>query len=114
MNAFKAGLGVVLAAALVAPVLAEQAVVSSGTGIAVTSGTGVAVTPGTRMLLIPGSTVRHGGLVSAETVAVTDSNTAIMGAPAGSTVYVERYAAPLPPANGYLRGDWERYLRLGK
>ena len=117
MNAFKLGLGAaVLAAVFAAPAMAEQATVAvtSGTGIPVTSGTGVVVTPGTRMVLIPGSTIRYGQMTNTETVAVTDSNTAVMGAPAGSVVTIQHYAGPVPGANGYNAGDYQRYLALGK
>ncbi|MBC5764718.1 hypothetical protein [Ramlibacter albus] len=115
MKSLKALGAALVAAAVVVPAMAQQAaVVTSGTGIAVTSGTGMVVTPGTRMELIPGATIRNGQLTSVETVAVTDTNTAIMGAPAGSTVTVYRYAGPVPPANGYLAGDYQRYLALGK
>src|SRR4051812_40867311 len=114
MKAFKAIGAVALAVACIAPAMAETAVVASGTGIPITSGTGIVVTPGTRMDLIPGSTIRYGQYVGTETVVVTDANTAIMGAPPGSTVTIERYAGPVPPANGYLASDYARYLALGK
>jgi hypothetical protein len=115
MKALKALGAALVAAAVVAPAMAQQAaVVTSGTGMVVSSGTGIAVTPGTRMELIPGATIRHGQLTNVETIAVTDVNTAVMGAPAGSTVTVYRYAGPVPPANGYLAGDYKRYLALGK
>jgi hypothetical protein len=116
MKVFKLALG---AAALVSvfalPAMAQQAaVVTSGTGVAVTSGTGVAVSPGTRMVLLPGSTVRNGAVVANETITVSDANTAVMGAPAGSVVTVTRYAGPVPGPSGYLSRDYQRYLALGK
>jgi len=115
MKSMMAGLGVaVLAAAFAAPAMAQDtACVTSGTGLIVSSGTAVPVTPGTRMNLIPGSTIRYGAVVSQETVPVSAAcSTAIMGAPAGSTVTITRYEGPVPPANGYLAGDYQRYLHL--
>ena len=115
MKAFKFALGAAALASMFAiPALAADAVVSSGTGVAVTSGTGLPVTPGTRLVLLPGSTVRNGTVVGSETITVTDSNTAVMGAPAGSVVTVTRYAGPVPGTSGYLSRDYQRYLALGK
>ena len=115
MKAFKLALGAAaLASVFAIPAFAADAVVSSGTGVAVTSGTGVVVTPGTRMVLLPGSTVRNGAIVGTETITVSDANTTVMGAPAGSVVTVTRYAGPVPGASGYLSRDYQRYLALGK
>jgi hypothetical protein len=106
----------VLAAVCAVPAMATPAVVgvSSGTGLPVTSGTGVMVSPGTGAVAVISPGITHGRLVSTDTIAVTDSNTAVMGAPAGSTVTVTNYAMPAPPANGYLSGDYQRYLNLGR
>ena len=117
MKAIKAAMGVaVLAAVCAMPAMATPAVVgvSSGTGLAVTSGTGVLVSPGTGAVAVITPGITQGRIVSTDTIAVTDANTAVMGAPAGSTVTVTSYAMPAPPANGYKAGDYQRYLNLGR
>lgn len=100
MKTLQAVLGAAaLAVACVTPAIAADASVSSGTGIPITSGTGLMVSP---------------GYVTTQTITVTESNTAVMGAPAGSIVRVSRYFTPMPPSNGYLRNDFERWLALNR